>query len=101
MIFVCPQYAITYLEGCQLTVGDGARAGTRWRGTPVSVAHWDIWREDNRCDNETLLCGTYNVYICSSVGNGQIFAIVREAECIYAISRMHFIKLKRMTQKAG
>lgn len=37
--FVCPQYAMTYLEGCQLTVGDGARAGTRCSGTPVSVAH--------------------------------------------------------------
>ena len=39
LIFVWPQYATTCLEGCQVTVGDGANAGTRWRGAPVSVAH--------------------------------------------------------------
>ena len=39
LIFVWPQYATTYLKGCQITVGDGAKAGTRWSGAPVSVAH--------------------------------------------------------------
>jgi hypothetical protein len=37
-ILVCPQYAITYFDGCQVTVGEGARAGTRCSGMPVSVA---------------------------------------------------------------
>lgn len=40
--FVCPQYAITYFDGCQVTVGAGARAGTRCIGMPVSVAHCKI-----------------------------------------------------------
>jgi len=39
LVLVCPQYAITYREGCQVTVGDAAIAGTRCNGTPVSVAH--------------------------------------------------------------
>ena len=39
LIFVCPQYAITYFDGCQVTVGAGASAGTRCIGIPVSVAH--------------------------------------------------------------
>ena len=39
LIFVWPQYATTCLEGCQVTAGDGANAGTRWRGAPVSVEH--------------------------------------------------------------
>jgi hypothetical protein len=29
LAFVCPQYAMMYFEGCQVTVGEGARAGTR------------------------------------------------------------------------
>ena len=37
--FVCPQYAITYFEGCHFTFGELASAGTRCSGTPVSVAH--------------------------------------------------------------
>ena len=37
--FVCPQYAITYFEGCHFTFGELANAGTRCSGTPVSVAH--------------------------------------------------------------
>jgi hypothetical protein len=39
LIFVCPQYAMTYFDGCQVTVGAGASAGTRCIGMPVSVAH--------------------------------------------------------------
>lgn len=39
LCFVCPQYANTYFDGCQVTVGDGARAGTRCSGIVVSVAH--------------------------------------------------------------
>jgi len=38
--FVCPQYAITYFDGCHVTVGEGAKAGTRCSGMLVSVAHF-------------------------------------------------------------
>jgi hypothetical protein len=37
-ILVCPQYAITYFDGCQVTVGEGASAGTRCNDMSVSVA---------------------------------------------------------------
>ena len=56
LIFVWPQYATTCLEGCHVTVSDGANAGTRWRGAPVSVEHLfssilyakkrDIWLQE-------------------------------------------------------
>lgn len=36
---LCPQYAMTYFEGCHVTVAAGPEVGMRWTDCPVSVAH--------------------------------------------------------------
>lgn len=82
-ILVCPQYAMTYFDGCQLTVGDGASAGTRCSGTPVSVAHW---RLSEKGEVEMEEEATYDVDVISRVGDREIFAVMGEAECVYAMS---------------
>ena len=66
-----------YREGCHVTVGEGASAGTRWSGMPVSVAHCNAVLINEvkykRSDQ------TYNINVRSCIGYGEIFAVMREA----------------------
>lgn len=82
--FVWPQYAMTYFEGCQVTVGDGARAGTRCNGTPVSVAHWKIKMRNKLVVSDE---STNDINIIPCVGDSKKFAVMRETERIDTISR--------------
>lgn len=75
---VRPQYAITYLDGCHDTVGDGASAGTRCNGAPVSVAHYDISYQQSY----EKKIQPYNIDIIPFRRDSNIFAVMRVAECI-------------------
>jgi hypothetical protein len=81
LAFVCPQYAMTYLEGCHVTIGEGAKEGTRWSGTPVSVAHCS--KNERLSNRETKM--THDVNIRSSIRNRQVLSVVRETQCIDAV----------------
>jgi hypothetical protein len=81
--FVCPQYAITYRDGCQLTVGDDAIAGTRCNAAPVSVAHL-VMTEQN---GHQLTDVAYDINVCPGACNREIFAIVRETESVDRVPR--------------
>lgn len=70
---------MTYLEGCQATVGEGASAGTRWRGTPVSVATFD---KDETIVQRISTRRTYDVDVESCIGYCEVFSVMREAKVI-------------------
>lgn len=82
LCFVCPQYAKTYFDGCQVTVGDGARAGTRCSGILVSVAHLISKSRDQSCAKIQERGTTYYINVRSSTGYRQIFAIKRKTKGI-------------------
>jgi hypothetical protein len=72
---------MAYFEGCQLTVGDGASAGMRWRESPVSTAHW----QKDFSKKITVLKGrrsAHDVNVISFIGYCEVFPVERKVKVI-------------------
>ena len=84
MPLVCPQYAMTYFDGCHVTVAAGPEVVMRWTDCPVSVAHWILMSAQITSEKNH----TYNFYVWAGTRNRDEFTVMREAQLVNLVSKI-------------